>query len=110
MVAGDLNDFSFAEPGEGPDHPLAILEGGPGEIPLTNLMGMEKAAEAFTFVFDGNSQVLDHTLVSPALLDQARAADVLHFNSPFPESLSGDAETTLRVADHDPLEARFSFR
>lgn len=110
MVAGDLNDFSFAEPGEGPDHPVAILEGSPGELPLTDLMGMEKRAEAFTFVFDGNSQVLDHTLVSPALLDRARAADVLHFNSPFPESLSGDPGTPLRVADHDPLEARFSFR
>lgn len=35
MVTGDLNDFQFAEPGEGADHPLAILEGGPSEVPLT---------------------------------------------------------------------------
>ncbi len=38
MVTGDLNDFQFAEPGEGPDDPLSILEGGPGEVPLTNLV------------------------------------------------------------------------
>ena len=109
MVAGDLNDFPFGEPGEGPDHPVAILEGGPGAIPLTNLVDMEKAAERFTFVFDGNSQVLDHMLVSPALLELVRAADVLHFNTPFPASLSADPGTPLRAADHDPLEGRFSF-
>jgi uncharacterized protein len=109
MVAGDLNDFPFGEPGEGPDHPVAILEGGPGAIPLTNLVDIEKAAERFTFVFDGNSQVLDHMLVSPALLELVRAADVLHFNTPFPGSLSGDPGTPLHAADHDPLEGRFSF-
>lgn len=94
MVAGDLNDFSFAEPGEGPDHPLAILEGGPGEVPLTDLMGNEKQAEAFTFVFDGNSQVLDHTLVSPALRDRARGGGrpALQLAVPgIPERRPGDA-------------------
>lgn len=25
MVAGDLSDFQFGEPGEGSDHPVAIL-------------------------------------------------------------------------------------
>jgi len=109
MVAGDLNDFPFGEPGEGPDHPVAILEGGSGQTPLTNLLGMEKPAETFTFVFDGNSQVLDHMLVSPSLFELVRAADVLHFNTPFPASLSADPGTPLRAADHDPLEGRFSF-
>jgi hypothetical protein len=109
MVAGDLNDFQFGEPGEGPDHPVAILEGGSGQTPLTNLLGMEKPAETFTFVFDGNSQVLDHMLVSPSLFELVRAADVLHFNTSFPASLSADPGTPLRAADHDPLEARLSF-
>jgi uncharacterized protein len=109
MVAGDLNDFQFGEPGEGPDHPVAILEGGSGQTPLTNLLGMEKPAETFTFVFDGNSQVLDHMLVNPGLLELVRAADVLHFNAPFPASLGVDPATPLRAADHDPLEGRFSF-
>lgn len=109
MVAGDLNDFQFAEPGEGSDHPVAILEGGPGETPLTNLLGLEKAAETFTFVFDGNSQVLDHMLVSPALLELAVAADILHFNAGFPAVFSSDSSTTVRSADHDPLEGRFTF-
>jgi predicted extracellular nuclease len=111
MVAGDLNDFQFSEPGEGPDNPVAILEGGPGEVPLTNLLNFEKPAETWTFVFDGNAQVLDHMLVSPALLDYFQAADVLHFNTNTPTLLlEGDASSPLSASDHDPLESRFLFK
>ena len=83
-LAGDLNDFQFGEPGEGSVHPVAILEGGAGEVPLTNLLGLEKAAETFAFAFDGNSQVLDHMLVRPSLLKSVVGADILHFNAGFP--------------------------
>lgn len=109
MVAGDLNDFQFGEPGEGPNHPLSMLEGGPGEAPLTNLINLEKAAETFTFVFDGNSQVLDHILVSPALFDLFVGVDALHFNAGFPDALEDDPFTALRASDHDAVEARFRF-
>jgi hypothetical protein len=110
MVTGDLNDFPFGEPGEGPDHPLAILEGGPGEVPLTNLVDWVKDDERFTYVYEGNSEVLDHMLVSPALLDLFVAVDALHFNASFPANLARDPGTTLRASDHDPLEGRFNFR
>jgi len=110
MVTGDLNDFQFGEPGEGPDHPIAILEGGAGEVPLTNLLNLEKDAETFTYVFDGNSQVLDHMLVSPALYDLSVAVDILHFNASYPNDLSEDVSTPLRASDHDPLESRFQFK
>lgn len=109
MVAGDLNDFQFGEPGEGPDHPIAILEGDSGEVPMANLINLEKDAERYTYVFDGNSQVLDHMLVSPALLDMFVAVDVLHFDASYPENLVNDASTPLKVSDHDPLEGRFWF-
>lgn len=107
IVAGDLNDFQFGEPGEGPDHPLAILEGDAGEIPLTNLINLEKPAETFTFVFDGNSQVLDHILISPGLLADYTAVDILHFNAGYPSDLGGVPETPIRASDHDAVEARF---
>ncbi len=110
MVTGDLNDFQFGEPGEGLDHPIAILEGGPGEVPLTNLIDLEKAAETYTFIYDGNSQVLDHMLVSPALCDLFKAVDILHFNASFPVDVGNDPSTALRASDHDPLEGRFKFK
>ncbi len=76
-------------------------------MPLTNLVFMETKKERFSFVFDGNSQVLDHILVSPALVDMVKAVDFLHFNAGFPADLSFDSSTTLRASDHDPFEARF---
>jgi predicted extracellular nuclease len=110
MVAGDLNDFQFSEPGEGTDHPVAILEGLNGGVPLINLLGLEKPAEAYTYVYDGNSQVLDHMLVSPALFDMVAGADILHFNAGFSSDLGADPSTTLRASDHDPLEGRFRLK
>jgi predicted extracellular nuclease len=110
MVAGDLNDFQFGEPGEGLDHPVAILEGGAGEVPLINLLNLEKAAETYSYVYDGNSQVLDHMLVSPALYELFVAVDILHFNASYPDALGDDPSTPLGASDHDPLEGRFRFR
>lgn len=74
---------------------------------MTNLVGYEKDEERYTFIFDGNSQVLDHILVSPGLLDDVVGADILHFNASYPDVLSSDATTPLRSSDHDALEARF---
>jgi predicted extracellular nuclease len=110
MVAGDLNDFSFSEPGEGPDNPVAILQGIDGGIPLLNLVDLEKPAEQFTFIFDANSQVLDHMLVTPELYGRVVAADLLHFNASFPDAFGADPTTTVRASDHDPVEGRFSLR
>jgi predicted extracellular nuclease len=111
MVAGDLNDFQFSEPGEGPDNPVAIVAGGPEEVPLINLATLEKPAETFSFVFDGNSQLLDHILVSPGLFEYFKAADILHFNNVAPTPLfDEDTSTTLEASDHDPVESRFFFK
>ena len=71
---------------------------------------LEKDDERFTYVYDGNSQVLDHMLVSLALHDLFVAVDALHFNASFPTDLGADATTTLRSSDHDPLEGRFKFK
>jgi predicted extracellular nuclease len=107
MVTGDLNDFQFGEPGEGTNHTVGILEGVGGGVPLTNLINLEKDDERYTFIFDGNSQVLDHMLVSPALFDMLVGVDVLHFNASYISDLGSDESTTLRASDHDPLEGRF---
>lgn len=109
MITGDLNDFQFGEPDEGPNHPVAILEGIGGGEPFTNLIYEEKEAERWTFLFDGNSQVLDHMLVNNALLRHVTAVDILHFNAAFPSVVGADEATTIRASDHDPIEGRFVF-
>jgi hypothetical protein len=90
MVLGDLNDFQFSEP-------LNILE---GEI-LINLIDSLPIEERYTYVYDGNSQVLDHILISENIEDDFIALDILHNNSSF--------DHTQRFSDHDILIATFEF-
>jgi len=98
LVAGDFNDFAFGEPGEGPDHPLAILEG-LGESPrLTNLIST--LDEPYTFIYQGNAQVLDHMLLSEEALVRVEGFEIVHGNADDPDGAS----------DHDPLVVRLSTR
>jgi uncharacterized protein len=90
MVLGDLNDFQFSTP-------LDILE---GEI-LLNLIESLPIEERYTYVYDGNSQVLDHILISENIEDNFISLDILHNNSRF-----DDAQ---RFSDHDVLIATFDF-
>jgi predicted extracellular nuclease len=85
-VLGDLNEFEFVSPVRD------IL----GER-LHNTTFSLPDTERYSFIFQGNSQQLDHILVSDAL-NRAPAFDIVHVNSEF-------AETPERASDHDPLLA-----
>ena len=110
IVTGDLNDFEFGEPGEGEDHPISIVEGSDSEIPLYNLINNVKKAQRYTYIFDGNSQVLDHMLVSPALNTNSTQVRILHFNASVPDAVGEDATTANRSSDHDPILATFKIK
>jgi predicted extracellular nuclease len=86
VVLGDLNDFEFSETVE-------ILEDGG----LANLMDRLPKAERYSYVFEGNSQVLDQMLVSRKLDKANTSYDVVHVNAEFADQAS----------DHDPQVARF---
>ena len=82
VVAGDLNDFQFADT-------LAPLAAA-GLINLTNTLA---PGERYTYNFEGNLQALDHMLVSPNLMNRGSLVyDVVHANAEFSDQLS----------DHDP--------
>ncbi|WP_395702671.1 endonuclease/exonuclease/phosphatase family protein [Aquabacterium sp.] len=87
IVLGDLNDFQFS-------NPVGVLEG----VGLTSLVTTLPANERYSYDFEGNAQVLDHIMVSPALLAANAGFDVVHINSEFAAQLS----------DHDPSVARFA--
>jgi hypothetical protein len=58
-------------------------------------------AERYSYVFEGNSQVLDQILVSGNLLSNVGIEyDVVHVNSEFADQAS----------DHEPQVARFDLR
>lgn len=88
VVLGDLNDFEFS-------NPLARLKA----AGLTSLNETLAPNERYTYLFDGNSQSLDHMLVS-AILAQSAEFDIVHFNSEFPDA--------TRFSDHDAVFASFS--
>jgi hypothetical protein len=85
IVAGDINDFEFSET-------VAILESGGA---LTSLMHGLPQAERYSYVFEGNSQVLDQILVSQNLERFPIDYDPVHVNSEFADQAS----------DHDPQVA-----
>jgi predicted extracellular nuclease len=90
IVLGDINDFEFSET-------VDILEGGA----LTSLMDTLPQPERYSYVFEGNSQVLDQILVSSNLLNHFSVDyDPVHVNSEFADQAS----------DHDPQVARFDLR
>ncbi|MGH3329569.1 MAG: endonuclease/exonuclease/phosphatase family protein [Streptomycetales bacterium] len=85
VVAGDLNDFEYSAA-------VQTLVG----AGLTDLPGTLPDGERYTYVFEGNSRVLDHILLSSSLASAAHGYDVVHVNAEFADQLS----------DHDPQVAR----
>ena len=95
LVAGDFNDFAFPEPGEGEDHPLGVLEGLGDAVRLENLT--LRLPDAYTFLFEGNSQVLDHVLVSPALARLVVGYEIVHGNADRPGGASDHDVPVVRI-------------
>ncbi len=90
IVLGDLNDFHFSPP-------LQTLKGDH----LHNLIETLPVGERYTYVYDGNSQVLDHILVSKDLKEALVSFDILHLNSEF--------DYWQQFSDHDPAVATFEW-
>jgi predicted extracellular nuclease len=86
VVLGDLNDFEFSQT-------VSILEGGV----LHALMKTLPQNERYSYVFEGNSQSLDHIVVSDHVFGNPFTYDAVHVNAEFFDQLS----------DHDPQVARF---
>jgi predicted extracellular nuclease len=73
-------------------------------LELVDLWHFVPQDERCSYVFQGNGQVLDHILVSPALLIQSRPPgpdlDAVHINAEFSD----------QVSDHDPPITRLDVR
>lgn len=83
MVLGDWNGFYFEQA------QTQLTDGGV----FINLSTLLDAAERYSYVFEGNHQLIDNMLVTGGLLDGARY-DAVHLNAQF----GADGRPT----DHDP--------
>ncbi|MCX4762501.1 lamin tail domain-containing protein [Streptomyces sp. NBC_01275] len=84
VVLGDLNDYEFSQT-------VTTLTAGKVLKPLITTL---PADQRYTYVYDGNSQTLDHILTSPAVTHFDY--DVVHINAEFADQAS----------DHDPQIVR----
>ncbi|WP_086832545.1 endonuclease/exonuclease/phosphatase family protein [Streptomyces sp. NRRL B-24572] len=85
LVVGDMNDFEFSGTTE------AMTDGGALYPAITSL----PESERYSYVYQGNSQVLDQILTSPG---------VHHFEY---DSVHINAEFADQNSDHDPQVLRF---
>lgn len=87
VVLGDLNDFEFSDA-------VTILKGTPAL--LNDLMDTLPPDERYSYVFEGNSQTLDHILFSNHMSESSFTYDVVHVNSEF----------SPQASDHEPQVVR----
>ncbi|MFJ6854319.1 endonuclease/exonuclease/phosphatase family protein [Streptomyces sp. NPDC091271] len=88
VTLGDLNDFAFSPT-------MKALTGGKVLKPLITTL---PEGEQYSYVYDGNSQTLDHILTSPAI--RRFDYDVVHINAEFADQAS----------DHDPQIVRIDVK
>jgi uncharacterized protein len=88
IALGDINDFEFSG--------TAKLLEGDGE--LWSAIKSLPRSERYSYVYQGNSQVLDQILVSPSI---RRGCDFEY------DSVHVNAEFNDQISDHDPQVLRF---
>ena len=89
IVAGDLNCFDFST------QVKTLTDTGLRDLPSTLPL-----PERYTYDYEGNSEVLDHILLSPSLAHQRYDYDVVHLN----------AEYSTQASDHDPSVVRLRLK
>lgn len=92
IVLGDMNDFQFSDTLE------AMANGNGGAAELINLIDSLPSEEQYSFIFNGNSQVLDNLLVSDNILDNMPEVNIVHANL--------DGFPGVLVSDHEAIVAR----
>ena len=110
VVLGDLNAFEFTDGyvdvvGQirGVANPLENILSGPDlvspnlELEVLRLPRQER----YSFVFEGNAQVLDHALTSKAAAEIVTGFQYGRGNADAARNIANDITTSLRSSDHD---------
>jgi predicted extracellular nuclease len=92
VTLGDFNDFEFS------DALQTLRSGGI----LGDFIETLPPAERYSYVFEGNSQSLDHILASNAVFGLQFQFDEVHVNAEFAEQSSDHDPSVLRLALNSP--------
>lgn len=97
IVLGDLNTFQWT------NDLSEILPGAGADRIMRNMIDTIDDDNVYTFIFDGNSQALDHIFVSNYLYNGAEV-DIVHVNIDFPR-----VDDSVG-SDHEPIVGRFNLK
>ncbi|MDX1983581.1 MAG: Calx-beta domain-containing protein, partial [Bryobacteraceae bacterium] len=117
VVLGDFNAFQF---NDGFVDVMGTVKGTPAPADqvveasadlvnpdMVNLADTLPPTERYSYIFDGNAQILDHILVNQPMAGRLSRFLYTHANAGFPEVLRGDASRPERLTDHDQPVAYF---
>lgn len=90
-IMGDFNEFAW-------NASQQVLTGGASPV-LFDLAALLPNSDRYSYVFDGSTQQLDHTLGTASFRSGA-AHDIVHINAEFNDS--------VRISDHDPAITRLT--
>ena len=117
-LVGDFNAFEF---NDGYVDSIGTIKGTPTPADrvvlsspdlvnpdLVNLVERAPATDRYSFVFDGNAQVLDHVIVNDDFDARFSRFAFAHLDADFPESFRSDPNRPERISDHDAPIAYFT--
>ncbi len=118
VVLGDMNAFEF---NDGFVDVVGTLRGSPAPADqvtapsadvwtheLVNLADTLPPGDRYSYVFDGNAQVLDHVLVNQGMLSRLTRFGYARINADQPVALGSDPARPERLSDHDAPVAFFA--
>lgn len=118
ILIGDFNSYQFAD---GIMDQIGTITGKPAGkdevlIPsddlvnpdLINLVGAIAAPQRYSYIFDGNAQVLDHIIITETLRKHTTGFGYARINADYPEVYRNDGNRFERFSDHDPAVAFFT--
>ena len=118
MLLGDFNAFQF---NDGVMDMIGTIKGRPAAKDsvlissddlvardLIDLVDAIAVGQRYSYVYDGNAQVLDHVLIDEPLRKHIAGFGFVRVNADFPESMRNEDTRPERYSDHDPAVAYFS--
>ena len=116
-----LGDFNFFQFNDGILDIIGTIKGKPAgktEVispsedlvnpDLIDLVDVIAAGQRYSYVYDGNAQVLDHIIISETLRKHTTGFGYARINADYPEIFRNDGTRFERFSDHDPAVAFFT--
>ena len=99
IVLGDLNDFLTSDT-------LSVLY----DAGLQDLLYETPKPNRYSYIYQGESEVLDHILITKSLWSQFRSIEPIHINADYPGVFEDAPDSSRRSSDHDPVVATFRMK